>query len=156
VAHPPVTVTLTEAEDEPAARVAVEGLSVFNEPFAGPHGYRPLNLVVRRAGEEAPAGGLIGFTLYRWLFIRYLYLPEDLRRGGLGAGLLRRAEEECRARGCIGLWLDTFDFQARPFYLKQGFVEFGTLPDQPPGHCRHFLMKRLDGGAAGVETHVPT
>src|SRR6516165_7091346 len=39
-------------------------------------------------------------------------------------------------------WLDTFSFQARGFYEKLGYEEFGRL-DYPPGHHRHFLRKRL-------------
>lgn len=54
-----------------------------------------------------------------------------------------RAEDEGRLRGCIGVYLDTFDFQARPFYEKLGFTVFGTLEDYPPGHRRFFLKKRL-------------
>jgi len=73
-----------------------------------------------------------------------LYLPADLRSRGLGAELLRRAEVEARARGCVGAHLDTYGFQARGFYEKQGYAVFGALPDCPPGHARFFLSKRLD------------
>jgi GNAT superfamily N-acetyltransferase len=151
-----VEISLSEAEEQEAAKVVLAGLSAFNEQVAGPHGFRPLNLVVRREPGGAPVGGLIGHTLYRWLFVRLFYLPEDLRRGGLGAQLLRQAEDEARRRGCIGAWLDTFSFQARPFYEKQGYAVFGTLDDQPPGGHRHFLMKRLDGAPPGRDSHVPT
>jgi GNAT superfamily N-acetyltransferase len=144
-AAPRATITRTEAEFEPAAAVALAGLIQYNEEATGPIDYTPLNLVVRRPGEAEPAGGLIGMLFYRWLYVRILYLPEDLRRGGLGATLLRRAESAARDHGCIGAWLDTFAFQARPFYEKQGYRVFGSLADFPPGHARHYLMKRLDG-----------
>ncbi len=138
------TVTLTEAEDAEAQKAVIAGLQAFNAPFAGPYNdHRPLNLVVRRAGEAAVAGGLIGTTGFGWLFTRLLWLPEDLRRTGLGSALLRQAEEVARGRGCVGAWVDTFSFQARPFYERMGYTVFGTLPGQPPGHERYFLMKRL-------------
>ncbi|RQX83694.1 hypothetical protein DF034_05110 [Burkholderia anthina] len=41
--------------------------------------------------------------------------------------------------------LDTFDFQARTFYEKRGYVRFGELPDYPVGHTRIFLTKKLAG-----------
>lgn len=41
------------------------------------------------------------------------------------------------------LYLDTFDFQARPFYERHGYEVFGTLDDYPPGHSRFFLRKDL-------------
>jgi GNAT superfamily N-acetyltransferase len=149
-----VEITLTEVGDEPALKAATDAITAFNEPFTGPHGFGAVNLVVRRAGEAAPAGGLFAHTLYRWLFIRLLWLPEDLRRGGLGRQLLARAEAEAQRRGCIGIHLDTFSFQARPFYEKCGFRCFGTLADQPPGQHRYFMHKRLDGVDAATPDGV--
>jgi hypothetical protein len=39
--------------------------------------------------------------------------------------------------------LDTFDFQARGFYERNGYELFGTLDDCPPGHKRYYLKKAL-------------
>lgn len=59
--------------------------------------------------------------------------------------------------GYTGVFLDTFSFQARPFYKRQGYRVFGSIEDHPPGHARQFLMKRLEGDAAGAggSQHVP-
>jgi GNAT superfamily N-acetyltransferase len=152
---PAVEIALTEDKDDPAIRVAEQGLTAFNAPFVGGHRFHALNLVVRRAGEAAPAGALIGAAYGGWLFIRYLFLPADLRGAGLGARLIARLEHEARARGCVGAWVDTFSFQARGFYERQGYRAFGDIPDCPPGHARHFLMKRLDrpeGATAACST----
>ena len=46
-------------------------------------------------------------------------------------------------RGCRHAYLDTFDFQARPFYEKQGYAAFGVQDDYPPGHRRYFVEKGL-------------
>jgi len=138
------------AEEDPATLKAVEdGLIAFNEgATARPHDWLPLTLSVRRAGETEPVGGLVGHTFAGWLFVALFHLPPDLRRQGLGSELLRRAEDEARARGCVGAYLDTFSFQARPFYEKQGYAVFGALPGFPPGHTRIFLAKRLDASPA--------
>jgi GNAT superfamily N-acetyltransferase len=69
-----------------------------------------------------------------------------MRGTGIGSGLLTRLEAEARDRGCIGAWVDTFSFQARPFYEKHGYALFGSIEDQPPGHARHFLFKRFNQG----------
>jgi GNAT superfamily N-acetyltransferase len=131
-------------EEEPRLeRLLEEGLTAYNAPFVGPHGYFPINVLVTRDGEDEPCGGMRGECYGGWLFIRYLFLPEDLRRQGLGAAVLARAEESARRRGCLGAWVDTFAFQARPFYEKQGYALFGTIEGLPPGHARHFLMKRF-------------
>jgi GNAT superfamily N-acetyltransferase len=139
-----IEITLSDAEEPEASKVMLDALNAFNAAAAGPHGYTPLNLVVRRPGDPAPVGGINGGIFYGWLFIRLFYLPDDLRGGGRGAALLRRIEDVARARGCVGVHLDSFSFQAPEFYVKQGYTMFGAIDDFPPGHRRCFLMKRFD------------
>ena len=132
--------------------VLAEGFRAFNAPHVGPHGWTPIQLSVFREGETRPAGGIVAHCYAAWVHVRMFWLPEDLRGQGLGARLLRRVEQDAAGRGCIGAYLDTFSFQARPFYEKQGYRQFGQLPDCPPGGARYFMMKRFDG--ARGETHV--
>ena len=139
-------ITLSEIDDDPAAKVALKGLEALNAPFIGGHGYKPLSLVVRRSAEAEPVGGAFGWCWGAWYQLHYLFLPEDLRGAGLGSSLLTRLEAEARARGCIGVWLDTLSFQARPFYEKHGYALFGSIEDHPPGHARYFLSKRFNQG----------
>ncbi len=139
---------LSEGEDAAVLRTVLQGLNEHNAAAAGPHGYRAITLAVRRPGEEQAAGGLIGHAFFGWFFVKLLFLPQDLRGQGHGAALLRRAEDVARELGCTGIHLDTFSFQARPFYERLGYRVFGTIEDHPPGHRRHFMMKRLDGGDA--------
>ncbi len=54
------------------------------------------------------------------------------------------AETLAREKNCVGIWLDTFDFQAPEFYRQLGFSEFGQVNDYPPGHRRFFFQKCLD------------
>jgi GNAT superfamily N-acetyltransferase len=143
-------IVLSEEENTPLTDVLVAGFEAFNGPFVGPHGWKPLRLMVFRDGEDAPAGGLLGHRYAAWLHVLMFWLPEDLRRGRLGSELLRRAEDWARGEGCVGCYLDTLSWQARPFYEKQGYRCFGEIPDSPPGHSRYFMMKRFDG-----DTHVP-
>ncbi|WP_300398924.1 GNAT family N-acetyltransferase, partial [uncultured Sphingobium sp.] len=60
-----------------------------------------------------------------------------------GTALMRRAEELAREQDCIGIWLDTYSFQARGFYEKMGFSLCGEIADHPVGEKRFFLSKRL-------------
>lgn len=39
--------------------------------------------------------------------------------------------------------LDTFDFQAKDFYLKLGYQVFGVLDNCPQDHSRYFMSKIL-------------
>jgi hypothetical protein len=40
-------------------------------------------------------------------------------------------------------FLDTFSFQARPFYEKLGYHVFGMLENHPAGHQHYFMTKQL-------------
>jgi GNAT superfamily N-acetyltransferase len=122
-------------------RVLSDALGEFNEPFlpkADPHS---LAVLVRRPGGELRAG-LDGFTYAGWLFIRYLWVHAELRRSGVGRGLMAEAEREACRLGCHSVWVDTFSFQAPGFYAKLGYREFGRL-DYPSDHKRIFLQKQL-------------
>ena len=88
-------------------------------------------------------GTLVGSTNISWLHVSLLAVSPAARRSGVGGSLLRRAEEIGRERGCIGAWLDTYDFQAPDFYPRFGYAEVGRIDDMPPGRCRYFFSKRF-------------
>ncbi|MFL6205892.1 MAG: GNAT family N-acetyltransferase [Acidimicrobiales bacterium] len=102
------------------------------------------------AGELT--GGIVASTWGGWLAIDLVWVREDQRGTGLGSDLLRRIEQRARdERGCVGVRLDTWGFQAKPFYEKQGYTVFGVLEDYPPGETEYLLAKRLDGDAPQPE-----
>ena len=76
----------------------------------------------------------------------------------MGRRLLRAAEREAAERGCAHAYLDTFDFQARPFYERLGYAVFGVQEGFPPGHVRYFLRRALDGrdGVPAADASGPT
>ena len=119
-------------------------LDDFNSPVVGPARFVPLAALIHdEAGTVT--GGLWGCTVYAWLSINMLFVPEALRRRGIGAALVHTAETEARTRGCIGMQVDTFGFQAQPFYERLGFTVHGVHPNFPPGQRCVFLHKRFDG-----------
>jgi GNAT superfamily N-acetyltransferase len=118
------------------------GLRAYNHAAVGDEHYQPLNLIVRDAAGEI-AGGLIADTYWGWMAINLLWLREDMRGAGLGARLLRMAEEEAARRGCKHAHVDTLDVQAPDFYRKYGYTVWGQLDDLPPGHTRYYLKKTL-------------
>ena len=89
------------------------------------------------------SGGLIADIAWGWLYICNIWLAEGLRGRGYGKKLLETAEDEAKKRGCRNAYLETFSFQARPFYEKLGYEVYGTLEDMPPGHRRYLMRKRL-------------
>lgn len=141
------TLEMTAAPDETAFNAILDAVVDYNTRMAGPSGHRPLAILIKN-GSGAVTGGLWGGSGYGWLFIKLLFVPEALRAGGLGARLMAMAEQEAVQRGCRGIWLDTYAFQARGFYEKLGFRCFGELADYPVGFSRYFMCKTLEAPRA--------
>ena len=100
--------------------------------------------VVAYAGE-AVAGGASGASHWGWCYVRQVWVGEGWRRRGLGRRLLAEVEGLARGRGCVGVYVDTFDAAAVRFYERAGFVVCGRMEGFPPGFARVFLAKRLAG-----------
>jgi GNAT superfamily N-acetyltransferase len=129
----------TDDPSEAACDILLQGIRALNAPVLGPSDSRPLGVFARAGGEIQ--GGLSGATGRGLLHVDLLWVRPERRKEGLGSKLLLAAEAEARARGCNGVWLDTFDFQARPFYERHGYVVFGELGGFANGHARFFMSK---------------
>jgi GNAT superfamily N-acetyltransferase len=122
--------------------VVQAGLRAFNVARIGDPGEEPVHVFLRDA-QGAIVGGLLGHIRWRWLYIAKLWIDDEHRGAGHGSSLMTAAEEHGRARGCIGAYLDTFEYQARPFYEKLGYSLFGILEGYPPGYRQYHLAKAL-------------
>jgi GNAT superfamily N-acetyltransferase len=140
-AHPDIFIP--DAPDDTHRDVVWKALVAYNDSKVGPSGFQPLAILVNDPVTGKPAGGLWGKTAYNWCFVELFVIPAQCRGQDLGSKVLAQAEDIARARGCIGLWLDTYWFQAPEFYKKQGYEIVGTLPDYPRGGPRYFLKKSL-------------
>jgi GNAT superfamily N-acetyltransferase len=138
---------VTDAATAEDREAVLAPLMAYNDERGPPHGFQRLSVLLRDP-EGKIIGGLIGRIVYDWLYVELLAVPEGLRGRGVGAELMRRAEAGAIERGCAGIWLDTYEFQARGFYEKLGFEVFGTLDDHPRGMHRYFLRRRLPDQAA--------
>jgi ribosomal protein S18 acetylase RimI-like enzyme len=83
-----------------------------------------------------------------WLYIDWLWVAEALRGQDLGTRMLAAAEALAREKGCLGVHLNTWTFQAPGFYRKLGYTEVGRLENMPPGATRYWFAKKLTQGAA--------
>ena len=89
------------------------------------------------------AGICANIYIWKIMCVELLFVDEAYRNKNLGTVLLQRVEEEVKSMGAKLVHLDTFDFQAKGFYLKQGYAVFGVLDNYPQGHKRYYLKKSL-------------
>jgi GNAT superfamily N-acetyltransferase len=111
--------------------------------------WTPLDFVIKSETGKEIAGILAGVGYWNGLEIKILWVAEEYRKTGLGSLLLNHVENVGKAKGATIAMLDTFDFQAEGFYLKNGYELIGAVQDFPPGHKRIYLSKRLDGSDTG-------
>lgn len=85
----------------------------------------------------------INSKMYCWncLYIDVLLVKEEYRKEGLGSKILNEIEKVAKDKGCYLIHLDTFDFQAKDFYIKHGYDIFGILDECPQRHKRYFMKK---------------
>ena len=136
-------IVVTDAPEDADRQAILNGLSAYNENQVGSSGIRPLAILLKDPDTGETVGGLWGRTSYDWLYVELLFVPGRFRGQNLGSQLLNQAEQVGLQRGCVGVWLNTFAFQARGFYEKQGYEVFGVLDEYPRGGERYFLRKSL-------------
>ena len=118
-------------------------LREYNSRFVGEY---PQAQAVRLNAKDANGEllcGLRGFVFLSWLRVEVLWVADAARGQGLGSRLLAQAEAQAREAGAIGSALETFEWQARGFYLKQGYVESGRIDNYVKGYALITMSKRL-------------
>lgn len=94
-------------------------------------------------GNNKIVGGISGELFGGWVYVSLLWVEESLRNRGYGTRLIGLLEDEAKRLGCRHAHLDTYSFEARPFYEKAGYEVFAILDDYPEGHRKYFLKKSL-------------
>ncbi len=119
------------------------GVDNHNMVVTGHSAYYPVGFYVMDA-DGLVLGGLMGNIWARWLHVGTLWVDVRVRGRGHASRLMAAAERYALEKGCTDSFLETFSFQARPFYEKLGYRVFGTLDNYPEGHTYYYLTKRLD------------
>ena len=137
-----LSIAVTDAPGPEDVQAIFRALDGDTAPICGPARADPLGVLLRD-DTGTVVGGLWGVVTYSWLSIEMLFVPARWRGQGVGSRLVRAAEAAARARGCLGAKVNSFDFQAPEFYQRLGFTAYAVLVDDPPGHRRIGLFKRL-------------
>ena len=125
----------------PLREELTRGLVSYNDAHGPPERYEHVGFYAFDE-DQTLCGGLAGELQWDWIFIALLWVRTPRR--GLGRRLIEAAESHARSKGRRGLFLDTMEFQARPFYEKMGFEIFGVIEEAAGPFARYFMRKRLE------------
>jgi GNAT superfamily N-acetyltransferase len=125
-----------------AKKAILKGIVAYNRSQIGRRKWKNIAVTVRNDAGEI-VGGVVGEAWADWLFVQLLWLDEAYRGNDYASRAMDALEDEARAFGAKHAYLDTFSFQARPFYEKRGYRVFGTLENYPDDHTRYWLTKTL-------------
>ena len=131
---------------EEDTQILDDKIVAFNKshaPFTQDNNFVNLNFHIKNEKSFVIAG--INSLMYCWgmLYIDVLFIDENYRGQQLGSLLLSKVESAAKSMGASLSHLDTFDWQAKDFYLKAGYEIFGILDACPPGHKRYYMKKAL-------------
>lgn len=127
----------TEADNA----VVSEGIIAFNEKMVGERDKEFSIFLKDELGKVC--GGIQAFLGSESIYIETLWVEKNLQKKGYGSQLLKAAEQEAVKNGCVFSAVDTYDFQAEEFYLKNGYERIGELKNCWLGHSKFFLRKNL-------------
>jgi GNAT superfamily N-acetyltransferase len=141
----PMKLEIVTSEDpaDSERQALVDLLVNYNASRVGEQRVRQYALLLREPQNAEIVGGLYAYLFYDWLSIELLIVPDRYRGHGFGTELMQRAERYAIDAGCVGIWLNTFSFQARGFYERLGYEVFASLEQHPRGAQRFFLRKQL-------------
>ncbi|MFA6303231.1 MAG: GNAT family N-acetyltransferase [Legionella sp.] len=77
------------------------------------------------------------------LYIDILWIDDIYRHKKIGTQLISKLFEQALIKNIRKIFVDTYDFQASEFYIKQGFRVIGRLENYLLGHDRIYFRKDL-------------
>lgn len=101
---------------------------------------------------------IAGFNGHTWggcCELSHVWVHESHRGRGLGTLLLRSAEAEAVARGCVQIVLATHSFQAPGFYERLGYERKYVIEGRPKGYSDIVYIKVLRNELGGRHSASP-
>lgn len=135
-------ITVEKSLDDSELQLVHDGMSRYTRAHVDYDSYERITITLRDENKTLK-GAALGEAGRGWLKISIIWVDEAFRGKGHGTRLLAGIEREAIKKGCFNACLDTFSYQAKPFYERYGYEVFGTLDDYPVGHQRFFMRKSL-------------
>lgn len=131
-----------EPHNDDPKQFIVNGVDNFNIATTGIAAYYPVQYYLRDE-DDSVLGGLLGYTWGDWMHVNHLWIADAARGKGHAREMMAAAESYAKKRGCIGAYLETYSFQARPLYERLGYKVVGQIDNMPPGHTHYFMKKEF-------------
>ncbi|HEY1710811.1 MAG TPA: GNAT family N-acetyltransferase [Rhizomicrobium sp.] len=133
---------LERDDDDEVLKALMAGMKAFNAAAVPDLASHKIVAAVRDDGGKV-VGGVIGRLAGDSVYMEVVYNDENVRGTGLGTRAMHLVEAEAKRLGASEAWLYTMSFQAKPFYEKLGYSQFGKLNWLDGKHKRHFMRKDL-------------
>jgi len=144
-------IELTRNPDPGDAKTISQGLIDFNHTMVQDleHPDKTVNfsIFVRNEGGDVEAG-LRASCYWNVLEIELIWVSKNMRQQGVGANMLKQAEDYAIQHGFAQAIVSTTDWQALPFDEKMGYKVASTIKDHPKGHDCYFMSKQLPDSIA--------
>lgn len=101
--------------------VLCKGLEQHSKQTIGKSSFEPFGFLVHDDNKTLIAG-CTGVFMYGVLNIKLLWVDEIARNKGLGKKLIEKAETLAKEYNCRYITLETFNWQAKEFYEKMGYI----------------------------------
>ena len=120
----------------------LEGLISFNEHVTGEPRDKEFSVFLKNNRNDI-FGGIQAHFDTKTVYIKILWINENIRLQGYGRELLCVAEQEAVKNGCLFSISETLSFQAEEFYLKNGYKCIGEIKRYWHKHSLIFFRKKL-------------
>ena len=119
------------------------------EAYFGPDMFEklePQDYYLRREEDGRLIALLHAQQVLENIHVKALVVDKEHQKKGLGASLLVELEEKAVEAGVTSITLSTKSYQAKDFYIKQGYEIYASLTDVPQkGITKYHFIKRLNG-----------
>lgn len=106
-------------------------------------GERDDYMIVARDDNNNLVGSVSYTTQLGCAMINVVVVSDSVRGLGVGSELMERVFEHSKSLGCTFALVNTYSFQAAPFYQKVGFKPIFEVPGFTGGHSKIFLRKEF-------------
>jgi GNAT superfamily N-acetyltransferase len=137
-----VTLALETDDKDDVLQALMAGMKAFNGAAVPELNAHKIVAAIRDDAGRI-VGGVIGRLAGDSVYMEVVWTDASVRGTGQGRAMMLLAEAEAKRLGAREAWLYTMSFQAKPFYEKLGYAQFGELDWLDGRHKRHFMRKDL-------------